>query len=165
MLAPGRRGAPRAAGTGACGDTARRARGRATSRYNLRCRQSSPAACRLAMPRRRCHTQTEVCIRPFAWDMILRCITSYIHYMYACMYYILTYMHTRIGTGGAHTVLQRQLRDWDSQPVSPALVRQLLGAGCDKCALRQTQDPGASRRELTSPMVTTYIHRQAEWTE
>ena len=36
VLSPGRRGARRAAVTGACGDPARRARGRGTSRYNLR---------------------------------------------------------------------------------------------------------------------------------
>jgi hypothetical protein len=40
VVAPGHRGAPRAAVTGACGDPARRARGRGTSRYNLRYRQS-----------------------------------------------------------------------------------------------------------------------------
>jgi hypothetical protein len=28
-------------------------------------------------------------------------------------------------------IIQRQLQDWDSQPVSAALVRQPLGAGCD----------------------------------
>jgi len=38
-------------------------------------------------------------------------------------------------------IIQRQLRDGDSQPVSPALVWQPLGAGCDQCALKQTQDP------------------------
>jgi hypothetical protein len=48
------------------------------------------------------HTQTEVYIRPFEWDMILM-ITSYIRYMYVCMYYILTHIHTHIGTGGTHT--------------------------------------------------------------
>jgi hypothetical protein len=48
------------------------------------------------------HTQTEVYIRPLEWDMILL-ITSYIRDMYVCMCYILTHIHTRIGTGGTHT--------------------------------------------------------------
>ena len=42
------------------------------------------------------HTQTEVYIRPLEWDVI-------IHYMYVCMYYILTHIPTRIRTRGTHT--------------------------------------------------------------
>ena len=37
------------------------------------------------------------------WDMILICIADIHPYMHVCMYYILTHIHTRIGTGGTHT--------------------------------------------------------------